>query len=239
MKASISAVALLLGLAGSADAATRTFQAVFTGLIASDGALAALGADPLATQMVFKWSFDDTVPPIAPPVNYSDSNIEYDYVFDHYQSFDVSVGGVTLSGPASVSGQERIFVQDGVRDALGGSVVDYFQVGSFSSHPGPNGTVISSILLQISNADFSVFGRAPGDPLNSGLGHPSADELNALASSGIVSSQIYFYDTLGASQIGSGTVSFSELTPVPLPAGLPLLAGALGLVGMLRRRKAA
>ncbi len=37
--------------------------------------------------------------------------------------------------------------------------------------------------------------------------------------------------------VASGTAWLSALAPVPLPAGLPLLAGALGLLAVLRRRR--
>lgn len=46
----------------------------------------------------------------------------------------------------------------------------------------------------------------------------------------------------GTVQSASGllaSISFSEVAPVPLPAGLPLLLGGLGMIGFLRRKKAA
>lgn len=48
----------------------------------NDRALAALGADPLATEMVFTWSVDEDAAPLqGPEAEYRENSWEYDWVY--------------------------------------------------------------------------------------------------------------------------------------------------------------
>lgn len=91
-----------------------------------------------------------------------------------------------------------------------------------------------------------------GTELDDGLGAPFTGPNGPDGDSTETSDPIAALDTLdfliGRPQAPGGTVqsasgllasiTFSEVAPVPLPAGLPLLLGGLGMIGFLRRKKA-
>jgi hypothetical protein len=79
---------------------------------------------------------------------------------------------------------------------------------------GENNTIDLSAFAGVSSLTFQLFGWSAG---NQGT-----------------------FDIENAASFGGNGIRINgALAPVPLPAGLPMLLGALGLMGYLRRRKAA
>lgn len=231
---SYALMALLVGIADPANAATRTFQATFSGYFDLNDAAATLGLDPLQRELVFTWTFDDSATPLSGPSHNVNVSGVYDSVEIPYQSFTATVGGQVLSGQPSLTTNDSVEILDGITDgALG--IGDRLLVSSFTDGTSPNGTKILEMVLQATDSDETTFGRSPTDPLFSGLAHPSAAELNALGLSfGRVT--ILRPDGGGVAELQAFNAVFSEVRPVPLPAGLPLLVAGLATMALIRRK---
>ena len=101
--------------------------------------------------------------------------------------------------------------------------------GSVNVYDALNGT--GNLLGSL---NLAALGAGPGDPNGTFSNWAAIGVLFAGTAKSVdfggVANQIAFDNiTLGTDKPGT--------SPVPIPATLPLLAGALGLVGMLRRRK--
>ena len=153
----MSGAAMAVLFAGAAEAAILTFEATVTDLEDSGGALAALGADLTATEMVFRWSVSDTPAVISAP-----QTVNRGYVADiqtiAYLSFSVTVGGVSVNNSAAPSPVVGILMRDGVSEA-GNTTEDRYRVISLADQVGPNGTTIETMDLSLSSADETTFGR--------------------------------------------------------------------------------
>ncbi len=226
MKSILTAALLALGLAGAADAATRTYQVVFSDVVDNNGALEALDADTSATELVFSWTVDTAAAPIQGPFNYSGSLYSFQYAILPYTSLSVSIGGASLTGLPSTGTNERVMILDGVSDGTG-DIFDYYQVGSFSDQTLSNGTRINEMYFFAFNYDEGTI---------SGLDQPTTQELSALGDGGF-SVRISLLKANGqrASIVGN-SVNGGNIAVVPVPASMPLLLGALLVLGFCRRR---
>ena len=220
-------------MTSAAQAATRTFEAIFTDLVDNDGGLVALGAAG-ATEMAFAWSFDDAALPFIGPTGFVSSGSEIVSAHFHYLALSVSIGSTSFQVTDLADSSSEFTLSDGVVDGST-DVADSFRVQSGTVFDGPNGTQIFEIIFWALDYDHTIFGHSPDDPNFSGLVHPTAEQLNALEYSrggeiGLSKDGVDFY-------ISSQTVEVHELTAVSLPASLSLLAGAMvALVGLRRRR---
>lgn len=229
MRTFVAAAAVSLGLASAAQAAT--YQAVFTGLQNNNGALSALGAEAGATTMTFTWDVDETAAPLSGPYTYRNSYYnyyEYSYVYLPYESFTVSVGGVSLSGDPSNSTNDFIFVRDGTRDGRY-NIYDQFQVYSDVNIDLSNGWVVDF---------FRFYAYDYDETLLSGLDHPTVSEISSLDY--FMRGEIRLYNAASgtyAHLFSQTAPTITEISAVPLPAGAPLLIGGLAALGLIRRRK--
>lgn len=94
------------------------------------------------------------------------------------------------------------------------------------------------------NATGNLLASLVLDPLGYGSGDPTGDYSNWKAIGVLFAGTAKSIDFGGtANYVAFDDVTLGSATPgpspVPLPAGLPLLAGAIGLAGMLHRRKRA
>lgn len=104
------------------------------------------------------------------------------------------------------------------------------------------GSVVSSLSFWLDGSDsgdvlsLSIYGIA--DAFLGTLGFTTPDQLIDLSAFGSIT-RLAFDDTSSGFGYGYSRFEFVETTaPVPLPASLPLLLGAIAAVGAIRRRKA-
>jgi hypothetical protein len=223
MKTILLATLAATALAGAAQAAT--YQAVFSSVTDRNGGLAAIGADPSASEMVVTWEMDDDPTPLTSAYSVSNASYTHDFIYLPYRSFSVSVGGVTLTGMPSTSTAERVFLRDGVADGTH-DTLDQFQVASFTDQSLAGGVTLNDMLFTAYSYDETVF---------SGLDHPGEDLLDALDwQFGRI--RLTLADGQAAYITASGT---PDISAVPLPAGAPLLIGGIAALALMRRRKPA
>ncbi|MEL7450952.1 MAG: spondin domain-containing protein [Pseudomonadota bacterium] len=165
------------------------------------------------------------------------------------QTFDISDSGLNtyFSYASMVLTSNDYFVANG--DPLAISIADIldgitneisFTVGT----PGSvydAGTEVNDFSFAAGNGFFPGLGPGQGGP-NQGTdengvvtavtGDPYANFLNA---NGFDTSLLNFNNTSLYTN-GIATITISVVNPVPVPAALPLMAGALGLLGFVRRR---
>lgn len=228
MKNLIAAAALLCGAASAAQAIT--YQVEFSNLSEYNDALSILGADPSATSMTFTWEVDETAGLLTTPYSYSYSGYSYQWGYLPYETFSMSVGGVTLLGGPSTSTNDRVYLLDGISDGSG-NIYDLYQVFTNTNQVLSDGWYVDYFYLTMYDYDETSF---------SGLDHPSAEELNNL------DQYRYSYVILrnavtgGYARLSSNSApTVTEVPTVPLPAGAPLLIGGLAAFAFLRRRQRA
>jgi hypothetical protein len=224
VKRVLSALAVSLGLTGTAHAAPVTFQAVFSDIHHDhNGALAALGA-PGATEMIATWTID-TEDPFHMARSFDHAGFTMDYRFGPYEHFEMSIGPVTLVGVESVTTGDRVFVRDGVADGLVGTH-DQVQIGSFTDRAGPDGTTILDTFVSFYDHDESLF---------SGLAHPTLDEMNMFSRQ---MARISLTTTDGEfAFVQARSAVVTQISPVPLPAGATLMLTGMAGFWVMRRRK--
>lgn len=226
---------LASSISGAAEAATRTFQAVGTNLsFSGSDALSMLGADPNATEIIYTWVFNNSADPVSGPNSINAINNLYEAARFPYISFSFSIGGVEFVFPAAtVPNFDNIFIRDTYFSS--GVFRDTFEVSHVTEVAGPNGTTLIDAFTLALDSNMDFFGRSSTAPAFSGLYHPTADELN---SAGVRYSYLSMFDSsnnLGT--IFASDVVYTELTPIPLPASLPLLMVGIASIGLWKRRQ--
>ena len=144
-----------------------------------------------------------------------------------YTSFTVNVGGYGLSGSSNIPFDYIL-----VRNAFAPStVLDSFQVNSYTDQIIDSNTIISNMTLGSSGANSLLFGT----------NIPTVTALNSLNLFESFQYRVADNDNNLIAQVEWTNVVWSEGSIIPIPAALPLLLTALTSLGLIgwRRRKAA
>jgi hypothetical protein len=176
----------------------------------------------------------------------SADNFDFSYVFTDGQEVTGSFAGLTSNGGQSATGISNLQVAfNGIAFSGGAGplVLNAWNTSSESFNaPSSSTTLYANASLNnfgISDVDQSVNGQPDyffnfvNDP-NPAVGS-SVTALNALQSDAFSSALGFQFDSDNA----TGTWTLTDVSAVPLPAGLPLLLSGLGLFGIVARRRVA
>jgi hypothetical protein len=174
----------------------------------------------------------------------SADNFDFSYVFTDGQEVTGSFTGLTTNGGQSATGISNLQVSFNNIAFAGGAgplVLNAWNTSTETFNAPSSSTTIYANAAQnnfgISDVDQSVnsgpdyFLNFVNDP-SPAVGS-SVTALNVMQ--GDAFNSAYQFDTDNA----TGTWSMTDVSAVPLPAGLPLLLSGLGLFGVIARRRAA
>jgi hypothetical protein len=176
----------------------------------------------------------------------SADNFDFSYVFSDGQEITGSFAGLAANGGQSatdISNLQVAFNGIAFSGGAGPLVLNAWNTSTESfSAPSSSTAIYANASLNnfgISDVDMSVnsnpdyFFTFVNDP-NPAVGS-SVTALNALQSDAYSSALGFQYDSDNV----TGTWTLTDVSAVPLPAGLPLLLSGLGLFGIVARRRAA
>jgi hypothetical protein len=174
----------------------------------------------------------------------SADNFDFSYVFTDGQEVTGSFAGLTSNGGQSatdISNLQVTFNGIAFSGGAGPLVLNAWNTSSESFNAPSSSTAIyanaSLNNFGISDVDQSVNGQPDyffnfvNDP-NPAVGS-SVTALNALQSDAYSSALGFQFDSDNV----TGTWSLTDVSAVPLPAGLPLLLSGLGIFGIVARRR--
>ena len=174
----------------------------------------------------------------------SADNFDFSYVFTDGQEVTGSFSGLTSNGGQSATGISNLQVSFNNIAFSGGAgplVLNAWNPSTeLFSAPSSSTTIFANASLNnfgISDVDQSVnsgpdyFFNFANDP-NPAVGS-SVTALNSLQGDTFNSAYQFDSDDL------TGKWTLTDVSAVPLPAGLPLLLSGLGLFGLIARRRAA
>jgi hypothetical protein len=132
--------------------------------------------------------------------------------------------------------QSRFTVRDGTDGT--GNTFDDIDVVTTTDFAGPNGTVIEFASMSLNNFDETGL---------SGIEVPTLAEVVAVGTNGLYGANLEFSlggESLRVTSLFSqgGTLSIREVSapdiaPIPVPAALPLMASALGVMAVFGWRR--
>lgn len=221
MKTVIIAAALTCAVSGAVQAATKTFEATMTGVTGSAALLAEMGIASGGT-LTARFTFDTNMS--GADYTYSSSAYSYDQAYDTYDDFSLTGPGKTVDSVASDGANHRVYTQDGLSDGTV-NIYDTFQVGSFLY--STDESAYYYMYLSTYDYDETKWDRSQ---------EITADILNSFSSD-----HFSFAKYIGGSQttISATSITYAEVSAVPLPATGALLLGAVGLLGWRRGNRAA
>ena len=156
-------------------------------------------------------------------------------VFDEaiqIRTFAAGAGGPGMSGNIARMCDGPFCSQFGSGQSIGGSF-DGFTVSSLSLVAGDSGGDIDTLNLQVFDAAGGLLGQT-------GVISSASSVPLSLSFAGIASFFLEIEDVPAGFNGSSAfdNISFDvEISPVPLPASLPMLAFALGGIGLMRRKR--
>lgn len=151
-------------------------------------------------------------------------------------SLDISIGGASWTETSSTNYFAFDWIGYGDDSSNGSRVIDFFSTDRAVAGPVLGGFESWNASLRL--RDFTAAGIAMG-PLAAGV---LSDEFltNALAPGGFAEIWMQFYDGTNFARLDAEITSIRvqpvSAVAVPLPAGLPLLFGALASFAFFRRR---
>lgn len=212
-----AAFAIVVLVPNSAHAIVKTINFVATDLTITGDIISQLGL-PQQDTVTGSFSFDTSATPFSSSSSATSiiSNI-------NFESFTVNYGPVTINAPmANNSGLDSIQINE----SLIGSTNAFSLLSASTFKPNPFGADFRQMFLSVFT-DQSV-----------GAVSLSSIQLLAILNNGY--EQFLILDVFGGfrgPQLIYQSVTFSEVSAVPVPAALPLFGTSLALMGLIGWRK--
>lgn len=227
MKKSLTSAvtAILFAGATAASAATVTLQATINNVTGDANLLSELGIAAGGTLTAFV-TFDSDVS--ADATNVSNQFYTYDYLRSPYVSVSLAAPSGSITAPQSC-GACYVHTQNGISDGSR-NINDVFTVSASAYSLDPS--YYRVMYLQSYDSDERTWARtAPitASILNSFTVDNFVFERNMPSGGGITR----------IARVYSTDIVWSDMAPVPLPAGLPLLLAGFGALAIASRRRRA
>lgn len=229
----------LLAMACAVPAAqAKTVEFTYTALIENiPGSFDALGVTA-ADALTFTVTLDpDATPNVVTDLSSDSPVFSFQSFFASYdyEALTLGIGSTSFAAPAAPVA-DSFWVRDGTDGT--GNTFDDIDVVTTTDFAGPNGTVIEFASMSLNNFDETAL---------SGIEVPTLAEVVAVGTDGQFGANLQFSlggESLRVTSLFSqgGTLSIREvpdpdIAPIPVPAALPLMASAFGVMAVFGWRR--